>query len=70
MTHAQHPNPLDVLKRIRVNLPTGEGVPSKNEGGGGVFYLGARGTLPLVGLDKVQGVIRLAECPVRAHSLR
>ncbi|PEO07860.1 hypothetical protein CN561_00280 [Bacillus toyonensis] len=69
LTNLRHPNPLDVSKRKRFDLPTGEGAPSKIEGVGGVFLWGL-GKFSLVGLGKAQGFIRYAEFPVRAHSLR
>lgn len=43
-----------VSNGTRLNLPTGEGAPSKSEGVGGVFVWGL-GKISPVGLDNVQG---------------
>ncbi|PFJ17271.1 hypothetical protein COI89_07990 [Bacillus cereus] len=48
MTYSLPPNPLDVSKRIRFDLPTGEGVPQGLRGWG-VRLMGSRGRVPLVG---------------------
>jgi len=50
----------------RLFLPTGEGAPQGLRGWG-VRLKGSRGRFPLVGLDKVQGLVRLAEQSRRAH---
>ncbi|WP_242476192.1 hypothetical protein, partial [Bacillus cereus] len=54
MTHSLC-NPLDVSKRLRFDLPTGEGVPQGLRGWG-VRLRGSRGKVPLVGSDKVRDV--------------
>ncbi|PGO80606.1 hypothetical protein CN980_03140 [Bacillus cereus] len=46
LTNSRYPNPLDGSKRIRFELPTGEGAPSKNEGVGGVFFIGSGEEFP------------------------
>lgn len=51
-------------KRIRFDLPTGEGAPSKSEGGGGVF-LGGLGKISPVGLGNAQGFIWQSQNPRR-----
>ncbi|QDZ77133.1 hypothetical protein D0437_30890 [Bacillus cereus] len=45
-----------VSNGTRLNLPTGEGAPSKSEGVGGVFVIGGLGESSPVGLDNVQGL--------------
>jgi len=45
--YAQYTQTLLALNKPCLFLPTGEGVPSKIEGVGGVFWMGLRGKIPL-----------------------